>query len=332
MKKLNFLFLALCLTLSNLLNAQNPFESIGKKSKPMLTLSKGKYIEYFNNDSVRQIGSAMVNVYTEQIVAFVDRKEQVKKIHAQTSSRFLSVDPLVSQFTWNSPYAYCENRPIDGIDLDGKEWSSSGKVFNFFTGKTEINYEIRIKVTDANGVESKTTSQLVKDATPQVESILGNEFAKGTIDDPIITVKLIEDKNAGISVGLAPKVVADGKIVNGYTTSKSNSQIADIKVSTNSDAPGGLGSTLAHELGHDVGLSHPWEVTNTTDPTINPELDIKQPRQPIPPSVGNEIKNNLMNSGGNPAKELKGRTNQDRLTPGQRAKIEQTVQSEQPKK
>ncbi len=121
MKKISLFLFSLCLILSNFSNAQNPFESIGKKSKPMLTLSDGRYIEYFDNDSVRQIGSAMVNVYTEQIVAFVDRKEQAKKIHAQTSSRFLSVDPLAREYPYYTPYQYAGNTPIQAIDLDGLE-------------------------------------------------------------------------------------------------------------------------------------------------------------------------------------------------------------------
>jgi RHS repeat-associated protein len=38
--------------------------------------------------------------------------------------RFLSTDPLKSVYPWNTPYAFAENRPIDGIDLEGKEWEN----------------------------------------------------------------------------------------------------------------------------------------------------------------------------------------------------------------
>lgn len=119
MKHTNLLFLSFIV--SNITLAQNPFESIGKTTKPMLSLSDGKYIEHFENDSVRQIGSAMVNIYTEQIVAFVDRKEQADKIHSQTSSRFLSIDPLAVDFPYLTPYQYAANTPIAAIDLDGLE-------------------------------------------------------------------------------------------------------------------------------------------------------------------------------------------------------------------
>ena len=39
--------------------------------------------------------------------------------------RFLSVDPLFKEYPWNSTYAFAENRPIDGIDLEGLEWEIS---------------------------------------------------------------------------------------------------------------------------------------------------------------------------------------------------------------
>lgn len=38
--------------------------------------------------------------------------------------RFWSVDPLARSYPWNSTYAFAENRVIDGIDLEGKEWES----------------------------------------------------------------------------------------------------------------------------------------------------------------------------------------------------------------
>ena len=36
--------------------------------------------------------------------------------------RFFAVDPLSASYPWNSPYAFAENRPIDGIDLEGLEY------------------------------------------------------------------------------------------------------------------------------------------------------------------------------------------------------------------
>ena len=37
-------------------------------------------------------------------------------------NRFASTDPLEAGYPWNSPYAFAENRLIDGIDLEGAEY------------------------------------------------------------------------------------------------------------------------------------------------------------------------------------------------------------------
>ncbi|MDJ1470197.1 RHS repeat-associated core domain-containing protein [Xanthocytophaga flava] len=37
-------------------------------------------------------------------------------------ARFISVDPLADKFVHNSVYAYAENKPVNGIDLEGLEY------------------------------------------------------------------------------------------------------------------------------------------------------------------------------------------------------------------
>ncbi|MCB0537684.1 MAG: hypothetical protein KDE33_09160 [Bacteroidetes bacterium] len=44
------------------------------------------------------------------------------RIHDARLGRFLSIDPLVAKYPWNSPYAFAENRVIDGIELEGLEY------------------------------------------------------------------------------------------------------------------------------------------------------------------------------------------------------------------
>jgi len=43
------------------------------------------------------------------------------RMHDPRIGRFFAVDPLSSSFPWNSPYAFSENRVIDGIELEGLE-------------------------------------------------------------------------------------------------------------------------------------------------------------------------------------------------------------------
>src|SRR6218665_3418625 len=54
--------------------------------------------------------------------------------------RFWSTDPLEKKYTWNSPYAFSENRLIDGIDLEGRKWRRAVtlplEIYNTLTSKT----------------------------------------------------------------------------------------------------------------------------------------------------------------------------------------------------
>jgi hypothetical protein len=43
------------------------------------------------------------------------------RMHDARIGRFLSIDPLVMEYPWNSPYAFSENRVIDGVELEGLE-------------------------------------------------------------------------------------------------------------------------------------------------------------------------------------------------------------------
>ena len=43
------------------------------------------------------------------------------RIHDPRIGRFMSVDPLASQYPFNSPYAFAENSVIRFIDLEGLE-------------------------------------------------------------------------------------------------------------------------------------------------------------------------------------------------------------------
>ncbi|MDH5379445.1 MAG: hypothetical protein OEW75_01250 [Cyclobacteriaceae bacterium] len=43
------------------------------------------------------------------------------RMHDPKIGRFFSVDPLASKYPYNSPYAFSENRVIDGVEIDGLE-------------------------------------------------------------------------------------------------------------------------------------------------------------------------------------------------------------------
>lgn len=44
------------------------------------------------------------------------------RIYNLSLGKFLSVDLMIVEYLWNLIYVFVENRLIDGIDLEGKEW------------------------------------------------------------------------------------------------------------------------------------------------------------------------------------------------------------------
>ena len=46
------------------------------------------------------------------------------RMHDPRMGRFFAVDPLAKKYPWNSPYAFSENRVIDGVELEGLEFKA----------------------------------------------------------------------------------------------------------------------------------------------------------------------------------------------------------------
>jgi RHS repeat-associated protein len=49
------------------------------------------------------------------------------RMHDPRIGRFFAIDPLAPEYPYNSPYAFSENRVVDGIELEGLEWKSEHK-------------------------------------------------------------------------------------------------------------------------------------------------------------------------------------------------------------
>lgn len=103
------------------LQAQNPYKSLGVEMET-LTLSKGKFIEFFPNDSLVQIGSVIFDTRNNMIISFVVRDTSYSEatLEPEVSSRFLQTDPYAAKFPNVSPYVYTLNNPVRLVDPDGK--------------------------------------------------------------------------------------------------------------------------------------------------------------------------------------------------------------------
>lgn len=62
------------------------------------------------------------------------------RIYDSRIGRFLSVDPLAPNYPWNTPYAFAENRVIEGIDLEGLEYATA--IYRYYANSKEPTLEI----------------------------------------------------------------------------------------------------------------------------------------------------------------------------------------------
>jgi RHS repeat-associated protein len=78
------------------------------------------------------------------------------RMHDPRIGRFFARDPLEKSYPWNSPYAFSENRVIDGVELEGLEFKVITKQ-DLSTKKysTKVTYDEKIKL---GVIEAQVTS------------------------------------------------------------------------------------------------------------------------------------------------------------------------------
>jgi len=120
-KQLFTIICILCCAVSIKAQDYNPYKSIGKKAK-VLTLSHGKYVEFFDTDSIQRIGTVMFNIRTKKIVRLLNAEQVYKKASDNSfASRWYSPDPLAEKYYSQSPYLFALNNPILFNDPDGRD-------------------------------------------------------------------------------------------------------------------------------------------------------------------------------------------------------------------
>ncbi len=102
------------------IEAGNPFKKYGYYPK-VATLSKGKYLEFHDKDSIVSIGSVRFNRKTKEIVEFreIDLSDPDAQPYLDTAGRWFSPDPLSEEHSDWTPYRFAFNNPLRFTDPTG---------------------------------------------------------------------------------------------------------------------------------------------------------------------------------------------------------------------
>ncbi|MBT2622850.1 RHS repeat-associated core domain-containing protein [Chryseobacterium sp. ISL-6] len=112
----------------------NPFAKYGYYPK-IATLSKGKYLEFHDTDSIVVIGSIRYNTKSGNIVEVreIDLSDPDAQPIGDTHGRWISPDPLSEEFSDWSPYNYAFNNPLKFTDPTGM--APETDFIDIFSGK-----------------------------------------------------------------------------------------------------------------------------------------------------------------------------------------------------
>ena len=193
------------------------------------------------------------------------------RIYNHNLGKFLSLDPLSKMYPFNSPFAFAENRVIEGIDLEGKEFSKT-TTCDDNTGKTLVHITVKVKLNCSSEILSNP-GLLVK-----YKEEMQKQFSESlNVNDENRNIQysgeLIFDDEATISVTLADDKDLGETNITGRTTSVcTGNELAMLTVAVdatdnqngilNLRDPASVAKTLVHEILHVGGIEHPTDASN----------------------------------------------------------------------
>ncbi len=184
------------------------------------------------------------------------------RMHDTRLGRFFAVDPLNSKYPYNSTYAFSENRVIDGVELEGLEFSMSTGI-DPNTGKTLIKITVRVSTSGSSDMSSESLEELKKSSSVMFSNVISSASTENTI----YVGELIFDENATITGSFNT-----GMSTPGLSVASSFSAALEKKEKSGEIVPYSvlyISESYIHELLHQGGVGHPVDEDAPDDVRLN---------------------------------------------------------------
>lgn len=261
-------------------NAQeyNPYESIGQEAE-VLTLTKGKYLEFFDLDSIEIIGDAILNTNTMKVIGFVEHDTLYSEatLEPEIVSRWWAPDPVMQPH--QSPYLFVANNPIIYVDQNGEDNTiylvalKSGKShfstqdIQSIADKANKIYEdmglnTRVVVFESNDpfdpahLDPSDSYALIGSVSELGEAVKGDSFSQ-KIKDAAANIGSNADESANDGKGILISTTGNSRFAK--TTGESEESTAAF--------------LIVHGGGHNIGFNH-------TSADVNPHQKLKKEGDP----------------------------------------------------
>jgi hypothetical protein len=260
MNKLKLIiFIILISGSTTIISQEHPWEKYGFNPK-IITLSKGKYQEFHDNDTIIEIGSVIFDRKNGKIIGIVeaDTSTNCEIIKPSIISRWISPDPHAENYLNWSPYNYVADNPIMLIDPDGRDWEKS------VDENGNVHYTVTVQVRNSANISQEEMNEKLAAIQESFSSIFTGAGESGTSYSFTLNIDYnnedAESDDFYIDFvnevkGLKNTSDEKAKGAAGGVDETGNMETNRILILANRDADE-TGVTGAHELGHTGGLYH----------------------------------------------------------------------------
>jgi len=197
------------------------------------------------------------------------------RIYDPRLGRFLSVDPLIKSYAMLTPYQFGSNRPIDGVDRDGNEWSKA-ITYDISNGELNVQFHCKIKIStcsDAAADAKAIGEAFVKSFSAAFDGVYDEKrkIRYSATAEYEITSQDLTTGDYGAELYSATRT--PGKpFISGFDSNLPNTQESVVTAASSTlDSKTGelttrnpemIAGTILHEIGHTAGLNHPFDDEN----------------------------------------------------------------------